>query len=89
MNAARRDRDREAPVGQNIPADHLDDLRAQLPAEFRDCPDGEIAQLWLAWDAARHKHPADHLVRTCAVSADTAARLVSLARDEAPRPHRD
>ena len=62
------------------PADHLDDLRAQLPEEFRAAPDGEIAQLWVAWVAARHGHSADYLTDTCAIAGDVAARLIALAR---------
>jgi hypothetical protein len=58
--------------------DHLDDLRAQLPVEFRNSPDREIAQLWVAWDAARHGHPVAYLTDTLEVPPEIAEQLVSL-----------
>src|SRR5512138_2601211 len=67
------------PADHDDAPDHLEDLRARLPAEFHDAPDAEVAQLWLAWDAARHGHGVDHLIGTCAVAADIAERLVTLA----------
>jgi hypothetical protein len=75
MMAARRDPNSDASSG----VDHLDDLRAQLPAEFRDTSDGEIARLWVAWDAARHGHPVAYLTDTLDVPDEVAERLVTLA----------
>ena len=66
--------------------DHLDDLRALLPEQFRKAPDAEIAQLWLAWDAARRGHGVNDLIKTYAVSADIAARMVALAGRGRRRP---
>jgi hypothetical protein len=60
--------------------DHLDDLRAQLPAEFRGAPETEVAQLWVAWDAARHRHPVSYLTDTLDVPPEIAERLIALAQ---------
>jgi hypothetical protein len=73
---AETDRDPPGPVA----SDHLDDLRVQLPAAFRDAPDGQIAQLCVAWEPARHDHPADYLTDTCAVAPEVAEQLIALAR---------
>ena len=73
--AARRDPNSDASSG----ADHLDDLRAQLPVELRNGPDREIAQLWVAWNAARHGHPVSYLTDTLDVPSEIAERLVTLA----------
>ena len=79
------DAERTRPVNPGGPAesspdrgaDHLDDLRAQLPAEFRGAPDAEVALLWVAWDAARHGHPVTYLIDTLAVPEELAHRLVA------------
>lgn len=62
---------------QPKPPDRLDDLRAELPEPFRDAPDRQIAQLWVAWDAARHGHRVSYLTHTLAVPADIAERLIA------------
>jgi hypothetical protein len=72
--------------GQNGGADHLDDLRAQLPTEFRGAPDAEVALLWVAWDAARRGHPVTYLIDTLAVPEELAHRLVA---DVNAAPRRD
>jgi DNA-binding transcriptional LysR family regulator len=73
---------------QQAGGNHLEDLRAQLPAEFRDAPDAEIAQLWLAWDAIRHGHPISYLTDTLAVPDELAHRLVQLVSPP-PNPSED
>lgn len=72
--------------GHDNAPDHLDDLRALLPEEFRNAPDGEIAQLWLAWEAARRGHGVNDLIKTYAVSSDIAARMQVLAGRGQRRP---
>jgi hypothetical protein len=66
--------------------DHLDDLRAQLPAEFRDAPDTQVAQLWVAWDAAHHGHPMSYLTDTLDVLPEIAEPLIALAQPRGNEP---
>jgi len=63
-------------------ADTYADLRASLPAEYRNWPDVEIPGLWGAWAAARAGHTADTLIRNHHVQPVTADCLVTLAHTE-------
>lgn len=56
----------------------LDDLRLQLPAQLRDVPDEQVADLWLGWSAARHGHDSAFLVRQFGLPHDLAETLVRL-----------
>lgn len=57
----------------------LDDLRLQLPAELREVPDEQVADLWLGWSAARHGHGAGFLVKQLGLPLDIAETLVRLS----------
>lgn len=61
-------------------SDHLDDLRAQLPAEYRCADDQQTAQLWLAWTLTRRGHSTAHVIAATHVSGATAHRLAELAQ---------
>ena len=62
----------------------LDDLRLQLPAEFREVPDEQVADLWLGWSAARHGHGAAFLVKQFGLPLDVAEALVRLNASNGP-----
>ncbi|GAA1625538.1 hypothetical protein [Georgenia ruanii] len=65
--------------------DHLDDLRAQLPAPYRQAPGSQVAGLWVAWSAARHGHDVAYLEDVLGLPPPVAEGLVAHARRAHPR----
>ena len=77
MNHAWRPRHDVAPTPSR-----LDDLRLQLPAQLRQVPDEQVADLWLGWSAARHGHGAAFLVKQFGLPLDVAETLLRLNASE-------
>jgi hypothetical protein len=63
-----------------LPEDHLDDLRAQLPAHYSAANDAEVALLWVGLAAARRGHSAEWLVQQLGISEHDAGIIADHSR---------